>query len=104
MLGLFNLKPALPRYAETWNPQIVLEHLKTYPPVTRMSLKQMTMKLTILMALLSAQRTQTLHLLSLDNMSNFQDSHVFKITSILKQTKAGHRHLKPIVFFKIYCR
>ena len=30
MSGLFNQKPALPRYTETWNPQIVLYHLKTY--------------------------------------------------------------------------
>ena len=33
-------------------------------------------------------------------MSNFQDSHVNQITSLLKQTKAGHGHLKPIVFSK----
>jgi len=29
MSGLFNQKPALPRYTETWNPQIVLNHSKT---------------------------------------------------------------------------
>ena len=29
MTGLFNQKPALPRYSETWDPQIVLNHLST---------------------------------------------------------------------------
>ena len=51
MSGLFNLKPALPRYTETWNPQIVLNHLKTYPTTGNLSLKQLTQKLVMLMAL-----------------------------------------------------
>ena len=32
MSGLFNQKPALPRYTETWSPQIVLYHLKLIQP------------------------------------------------------------------------
>ena len=40
--GLFNLKPALPRYTVTWNPQIVLNHLKTFPTTGNLSLKQLT--------------------------------------------------------------
>ena len=59
MSGLFSQKPALPRYTKTWNPQIVLNYLKTFPAVDSMSLKQLTLKLLMLMALLSAQRTQT---------------------------------------------
>jgi len=31
MSGAFNRKPTFPRYVETWNPQIVLSHLKGYP-------------------------------------------------------------------------
>ena len=60
MSRLFNQKEALPRYTETWDPQIVLNYLKTFPAVDSMSLKQLTLKLLMLMALLSAQRTQTL--------------------------------------------
>ena len=69
MTGLFNQKPALPRYTETWNPHLVLNHLKTYPSTGNLSLKQLTQKLVMLMALLSAQRTQTLQKLSLEDMS-----------------------------------
>ena len=67
MTGLFNQKPALPRYTET--PQLVLNHLQTYPSTGNLSLKQLTQKLVMLMALLSAQRTQTLQKLSLEDMS-----------------------------------
>ena len=33
MTGLFNQKPALPPYSDTWDPQIVLNHLKTFPAI-----------------------------------------------------------------------
>ena len=68
MSGLFNHKTAFPRYTETWNPQIVLNYLKTFPAVDSMSLKQLTLKLLMLMALLSAQRAQTLQKLSLEEV------------------------------------
>lgn len=101
MSGLFNQKPALPRYTETWNPQIVLNHLKTYPTTANLSLKQLTQKLVMLMALLSAQRTQTLQKLSLEEMSASPGKYIFHISSLLKQTSAKggqNRHLFPITF------
>ena len=50
---------SLHHYAETWDPQTVLNYLKTFPAIDSMSLKQLTLKLLTLMALLSAHRTQT---------------------------------------------
>ena len=81
MSGLFNLKPtSLAKIYRNMEPTNCIEHLKTYPPVTQMSLKQMTMKLTILMAL-SAEHTQTLHLLSLDQWLStfFAPGHTWSI-------------------------
>ena len=68
MSGVFNRKPTFPRYAETWDPQIVLNHLKGYPDYKAMTLKQLTLKMTMIMALVTAQRTQTLQLLSIEGM------------------------------------
>lgn len=68
MSGAFNRKPTFPRYVETWNPQIVLSHLKAYPDIKELSLKQLTLKLTMIMALVTAQRTQPLKLLSINDM------------------------------------
>ena len=96
MSGAFNRKPTFPRYVETWNPQIVLSHLKGYPDIKEMSLKQLTLKLTMILALVTAQRTQTLKLLSINDMQTKAGEYVFQITSILKQTSAHggrHRHL-----------
>ena len=36
MSGLFNKKPALPRYTETCDPLIELNYLKTFPAVDSM--------------------------------------------------------------------
>lgn len=101
MTGLFNQKPALPRHTETWNPQIVLNHLKTFPTTGTLSLKQLTQKLVMLMALLSAQRIQALQKLSLEEMSTSPGKYIFHISSLLKQTSAKggrNRHLFPITF------
>ena len=77
MTGLFKLKSALPRYTETWDLHIVLNHLRTFPVINNMSLKQLTSKLVMLMAQLSAQRVQTLHSSSLEGMTVLPESILF---------------------------
>ena len=101
MTGLFNQRSFLPRYSETWDPQIVLNHVKAFPSIDDMSLKQLTLKLVMLMTLLTAQRVQTLQSLSLEEMSTLLGKYVFLISSVLKQTTAKwgqNRHLLPITF------
>mgnify|MGYP000435841320 CR=1 FL=1 len=101
MSGLFNQKPALPRYTETWDPQIVLNYLKTFPAFDSMSLKQLTLKLLMLIARLSAQRIQTLQKLSLEEMRISAGKYTFYISALLKQTSANggqNRHLFPVQF------
>ncbi|XP_068707071.1 uncharacterized protein [Montipora foliosa] len=82
MSGLFNQKPALPRYTEIWNPQIVLNYLKTFPAVDSMSLKQLALKLLMLMAHLSAQRTQTTETLTGGNVHITWIIYILHITSV----------------------
>ena len=52
--GIFNLRPPLPRFAETWDVQPVLQHLRTMDPLNSLSLKDLTFKLVMLMALTQA--------------------------------------------------
>lgn len=87
MTGLFNQIPTLPRYTKTWNPQIILNYLNTFPAFNSMSLKQLTLKL-MLMGFLSVQRTQTFQKLSLDEMYISPGKYTFYISSLLKQTSA----------------
>ena len=68
-----------------------------------MTLKQLTLKMTMIMALVTAQRTQTLKLLSIEDMHVKPGEYSFRITSLLKQTSASggrQRHLQPVLFRK----
>ena len=68
---------------------------------TSQSLKKLTLKLLLLLALLSAQRIQTLQKLSLDEMCISDGKYTFYISALLKQTSANggqNRHLFPVKF------
>ena len=53
--GVFQLKPALPKYTQVWDVEKVLSHLKTLAPVTSLDLKQLSLKLATLLAILTGQ-------------------------------------------------
>ena len=93
--GAFNLRPALPRNLVTWDTNLVLKYITTLAPVRRIGLKDLTLKLTIMLALLSGQRCQTLHLIRIPNITLTQNSVKIRITDLLKQTRPGH-HLQEI--------
>ena len=57
--GVLQQKPALPRYAVTWDPSILLTYLKSLSPVKELSLKMLTYKTVAFLGILSAQRCQT---------------------------------------------
>lgn len=90
MRGVFNLKPPLPRYEEIWDVKPVLNLLRSWSPCKVLSLKKLTIKLVVLLALVTAQRVQTLQLLSIENMKCHNEKVVFFITDLLKQSRPGH--------------
>jgi hypothetical protein len=65
--GVFETKPALPRYTCIWDVEIVLKYLKNLGPNTELTLKLLTLKLVMLLGLLSGQRCQTLHSLNIED-------------------------------------
>lgn len=69
MKGIFNLRPSTPRYKDTWDIKPVLDKLRSMEPLHKLSLKELTYKLVLLMAITQAARVQTLHLLVLKNIS-----------------------------------
>ena len=66
MKGLYNLNPPAPKYSFTWDVSKVLNYLSSLFPLSELSLKLLTFKLTALIALSTAARAQTLKALSLD--------------------------------------
>jgi hypothetical protein len=93
--GVFNMKPSFPRYTFTWDVNLVLKFLKSMDDFDNITLKWLTFKLAMLVALVSGQRCQTLHCLNLDNLDIFSDKAVFHITELLKHSRPGV-YLKPI--------
>ena len=87
--GMFQTKPPLPRYSESWDVSVVLHYLQGLSPVGTLNLKELTIKLVTLLLLVFGQRGQTIHLLNLSNMRVSADSYMFLFTRLLKKTKPG---------------
>lgn len=95
--GIFNTKPPTPRYTHMWDVSVVLTHLRGWPPVGSLSLEQATYKTLMLMALVSAQRVQSLHQLNLNYMVTTPDTITFTMPGLVKQSRPGTSN-SPLIF------
>ena len=97
MKGIFNLHPPKPRYLCTWDVGVVLKYLATLHPLHNLCLQKLTLKLAALLALCSAQRSQTLVDLDLNYMHDNGDKIIFNVQSLMKTSKPGS-HIQPVQF------
>lgn len=95
MKGVFNDRPALPRYKTTWDVGTVLCYLKSFKDVT---LLHLSCRLCVLFLLLSAQRCQTLHLIEVKDIVLSKTKLIIHPNHMLKQTRPG-AHLDSIIFY-----
>lgn len=91
MKGVFNIRPSLPRYATTgtWDLNVILDFLYTLSPVNELSLKMLTYKLTMLLCVLSGQRSQSVHLFDVINMQLSYSRVEFVIPDCTKTSRPG---------------
>ena len=89
MKGVFQMRPAVPRYTSTWDTSVVLSYLKRFHPATDLTLQQLTHKLVMLCALVTGQRCQSLHLMNLETMHMENNSYTFHIQQLIKQSAPG---------------
>lgn len=87
--GVFQLKPNVPKYSETWNPEIVLKYLNTLYPNELLSLEILTKKCVTLLALVTAHRVQTLSLIKLDNIYKHETDIRIRIPDHIKTSGPG---------------
>ena len=87
--GTFTTRPALPKYKEVWDVNTVLEHFKTLHPAEILPLKLLSLKIVMLMAILSGQCCQTIHALTTKDMKVSEDKVMFIVNDLLKTTKPG---------------
>ena len=93
MKGIFNERPALPKYNTIWDVKAVLDYLQS---IQNSTLFQLLCKVTMLFLLLSAQRCQTLHLIQLEDIVLLERQVIIHPSKVLKQTRPG-AHLEPII-------
>lgn len=87
--GVFNRCRPAPRYQETWNVAPVLRYLEQLFPLDKLTLKELTWKLVVLLALTSGQRCQTLTFLDTESVTRTPECYVFHIQKHVKQDRPG---------------
>ena len=63
--GVFNKTKPVPKYNNIWSVDTVLDYLSLFWPLDEISLKELTLKLVMLIALTTGQRCQTLTFLNI---------------------------------------
>ena len=61
MAGISNLRPPRPKYCTIWDVQVVLDYLSQWSDYTVLSPKQLTLKVTMLLALIAINRGSDLN-------------------------------------------
>lgn len=88
--GVYKIRPCFPKYQSTWDTNIVLDFISQWYPNEELPLNTLTKKMVTLLALSTAQRVQTLSLITLANIK-INDSDIEIIIDELVKTSAPGR-------------
>ena len=92
--GVFNVRPSLPKYQVTWDVDIVIKYLNNLPDLINIDLKSLSMRLTMLLCLLSGQRGEAIFKIQVKDVVFEEDKCRIIFSSLLKNSKP-YRHAKP---------
>ena len=95
--GVYNLRPALPRYTTTWNANIVLNYYREHPLGDIKTLKDLTIRTAFILALSSGQRIATLRKLKLDWI-NQEVNYLTIYNGALTKTSRPGKHQAELKF------
>ena len=90
--GVYQSHTPAPKYNHIWDLSIVLKYLGTLHPVDAITLKNLTLKLLMLLLLVTGKRGQTIHMLSLDRMTLTESHCEFQILHHTKTSKPGNEN------------
>ena len=93
MRGIFRLRTPKPKYKNIWDVKPVLIYLES---LDESSIKLLSYKCVMLLALTTGQRVQTLAALDLRFMTKSENKIVFSIEKILKTSKPGTTHMVEV--------
>ncbi len=86
---IYLIRPPTPRYSSTWDVSNVTDYLGTLTPLSKLSLKSLTLRTVMLCALATAQRELTMCALDLRNKIETSESIKFLVTDRLKTSRPG---------------
>lgn len=87
--AVYQTRPDFPRYQSTWDTSIVLHSLEGLHPLDKLSLKDLTLKVVMLVALVTGQRGQSIFLMDLNHMTENKNSYKFLIQEKVRQSAPG---------------
>ena len=79
LAGISKERPPQARYSSTWDVSKVIEHFQTKGPNEDLSLKELSLKLVLLISLCSLNRGMETHMLTTDKMSISPDKVSFDV-------------------------
>ena len=80
-----------------WDANNVLSYLKSLGRNGSLSLKQLTLKTTVLLPILPGRRILTLHMISVIHMDQFHDKVIFYIIGLIKCSNPSRQN-QPVVY------
>lgn len=99
--GSFEQKPPSNRYYGIWDVNQVLQFLKAFTPNSCLTLKELTLKLATLLALVTIQRKQTLLQLDISDeyLKKSTDEYIFVLGKHVKQSRPNYP-VPPVIIPK----
>ena len=94
--GILNLRPAMPRYQQSWDVNVALDNMRSLPGNQLLPLKVLTQKLVLLLALTAPKRSSELKLLDLRFMRILPEGVVFELPGMTKTSS----EIIPVFFAK----
>ena len=95
--GAFQSRPPLPRYQGTWDVSVVLHHIGGHQLDQSLSLKELSLRTVMLLALTRPSRSADISKLNLKGYRNTPEGAVFTPAALAKQSRPG-RNLKDFFF------
>ena len=87
--GVYKNKPTKPKYDRIYDLDSVLEKLENLFPLEGLSLSELTDKLVVLLALITAHRKQTISLIKINNIIKTDTGYEIEIPDRIKSTRVG---------------
>ena len=98
--GVFHLKPPMPRYSSFWDVGTVINYLKSLGANEGLTLRQLTLKTVMLLALTRPSRSADLSQLDIHWRSHQCDAVTFRPAHLAKQNRSS-KHI-PDFFFPCF--